>query len=45
MQKYMASSVIALIGTTVPIVDNSVIVGNNIGAGGLAAMNIVNPIY
>lgn len=45
VRKYMAPSVIALIGTTVTIVANSVIVGNYIGAGGLAALNIVNPIY
>ena len=45
VQKYMAPSVIALIGTTVTIVANSVIVGNCIGAGGLSALNIVNPIY
>lgn len=45
VRKYMAPSVIALIGTTITIVANSVIVGNCIGAGGLAALNIVNPIY
>lgn len=45
VRKYMAPSVTALIGTTVTIIANSVIIGNRIGAGGLAALNIVNPIY
>lgn len=45
VRRYMAPSVLALIGTTVTTVANSVIIGNCIGAGGLAALNIVNPIY
>lgn len=45
VRRYMAPSVIALIGTTATTVANSIIIGNRIGAGGLAALNIVNPIY
>lgn len=45
VQKYMVPSVAALIGTTLTIVANSMIVGNYIGADGLAALNLVNPVY
>ncbi len=45
VQKYMAPSVAALIGSTLTIVANSMIVGNYIGAEGLAALNLVNPVY
>ncbi|MCH5249838.1 MAG: hypothetical protein J1E98_07890 [Lachnospiraceae bacterium] len=45
VEKYMMPSVIALIGTTLTIVANSIIIGNYIGADGLAALNVVNPIY
>ena len=45
VKKYMIPSVTALIGTTLTILVNSIIVGNYIGADGLAALNVVNPIY
>ena len=45
VKKYMIPSVTALIGTTLTIVLNSIIVGNYIGSDGLAALNVVNPIY
>ncbi len=45
VRKYMTPSVIALIGTTLTIAANSMIVGNYIGTDGLAALNVVNPIY
>ncbi|MDE6663527.1 MAG: hypothetical protein K2K46_09315 [Lachnospiraceae bacterium] len=45
VQKYMLPSVIALIGTCVTTVANSMIVGNYVGIDGLSALNISNPIY
>ncbi|MBD5519915.1 MAG: hypothetical protein HDR03_01580 [Lachnospiraceae bacterium] len=45
VQKYMLPSVMALIGTCVTTIANSMIVGNYIGVDGLSALNISNPIY
>lgn len=45
VKRYMTPSVTALIGTTLTIVANSIIVGNYIGTDGLAALNVLNPIY
>ena len=45
VQKYMLPSVMALIGTCITTITNSMIVGNYIGVDGLTALNICNPIY
>ncbi|MCM1044309.1 MAG: MATE family efflux transporter [Candidatus Gastranaerophilales bacterium] len=45
VQKYMIPSVAALIGTTATTIANSMIVGNYIGTDGLAALNLINPVY
>lgn len=45
VKKYLAPSVLALAGTTITIVANSLMVGNWIGAEALAAINLLNPVY
>ncbi len=45
VKKYMGPTVLALIGSTITVVINSLIVGNRMGSQGLAALNLLNPVY
>lgn len=42
---YLIPSILALLGTTITVLIDSVIIGNFIGEKGLAALNLVKPVY
>lgn len=44
-KRYLFPSILSILGYTLSLLINSIIVGNVIGEHGLAAMSIVNPIY
>lgn len=42
---YLIPSILALLGTTITVLIDSIIIGNFIGEKGLAALNLVKPVY
>ena len=42
---YLIPTILALLGTTITVLIDSIIIGNFIGEKGLAALNLVKPVY
>ena len=42
---YLIPTILAILGTTITVLIDSIIIGNFIGEKGLAALNLVKPVY